>query len=158
MFIAVAAAAGGLAASAGPALAAPVTVEHSSFTEDPPPFVEPAICDFPVVVDEFVRGTYTVVFDADGDFVRAQVHITYDADFSANGITIHQSAHWTDFDYADTGHRKVGLLAHVTGPDGRVVQHDAGIIFTFGGHENVVDYHGRHSYLEGETPCAALTP
>ncbi|WP_141233838.1 hypothetical protein [Geodermatophilus saharensis] len=117
--------------------------------------METELCPFPIEIHEVLTGTYTVHLDADGDFVRAEVHIAYDADLSANGITLHESDRWTDFYFPGGTHRKVGQLAHVSGPGGLVVN-DAGILFTVGGDDVVVDHHGRVTEFIGEVLCPAL--
>jgi hypothetical protein len=145
-------------AAGGTASAAEVSVTQGSFSSVQD-CVDDEVCapeGFAVQVHQVEDGHYTVRRDAEGNFVRALVHVTYDATISANGLTIEETDQWTEIYYPDGSHRQVGLTAHVKGPRG-VVQLNAGeIIFNPDG--TVASYSGPHSQLEGQFWCSALVP
>ena len=79
-------------------------------------FVETALCASRSPFTRSRRRSTPPLWDAEGNFIRAEVHVTFAADIAANGITLHESDHWTDFFFADGTHRKVGTLAHISSP------------------------------------------
>jgi hypothetical protein len=142
-------------AMATPASAAAVSVTQGTVSNEDS-FVETELCAFPFNGHEAEAGHFTVLRDAAGNFVRAEVHIALTAEYSAHGITIYESDHWTDFFFPDGTHRKIGDTQHITGPGG-LIQNDAGLIFTVGSDDNIVDFHGRLTLNSGPL-CSALQP
>ena len=122
-------------------------------------YVDSDVCapeGFSVSVHQVETVSYTVLLDAEGNFVHAVVHRTYEADLSANGITLHEADHWNEMYYADGTSQTVGNTVHVTGPGG-MVQLDAGRIL-FNPDGTVARISGPHPQFEGQTWCFALTP
>lgn len=152
--------AGGLLAlvTTGTASAATDRVIHGtvSVVDD---FVDEEVCapeGFSPSVHEVEDNDYTVLLDAEGNLVHSLVHVTYTADITANGITLHEVDRWTEMYYADGSHQTVGLTVHVKGPGG-LVQLDAGrIVFNADG--TVASISGPHPQFEGQTWCFALLP
>jgi hypothetical protein len=143
-----------VAAPSGAQAAAP---NHGSFSNTET-FVDTEVCapeGFAVNVTQTESGFFTLFFDADGDFVRAVVHMNYDATISANGHTIVERDRWQTIFYADGSWREAGLTVHVQGP--RIVQLDAGQI-AFNPDGSVAYLHGPHPQFLGQTWCSALLP
>jgi len=144
-----------LAAQAG---AAPVERGTFDFTNT---FTDTEVCaaapwEFDVFVPiEHEYGFFKVFSDQQGNFVKAIVHVNYDATITANGKTIQERDTWTEFFYPDGG-REAGLTVHIQGPGG-IVQLDAGEIVR-DADGNVLYTHGPHPQLSGETFCPALAP
>jgi hypothetical protein len=139
----------------GPVPAAAAAPDHGTFsvTAD---FVDADVCapeGFAVAVHQEETGAFRVFFDAAGDVRMVIVHLTYVADITAHGVTIHESDRWQDFFYPD-GARTVGLTVHIKGPDG-IVQQDAGEI-GFNDDGSVAFIHGPHPQFEGQTFCSAF--
>lgn len=95
----------------------------NSFTDTEVCAAEPWGFDVFVPV-EHEYGFFDGFLDRQGNFVKAIVHINYDATITANGKTITERDTWTGFIYPD-GSRDVGLTVHIQGPGGIVVR-DAG--------------------------------
>ncbi len=125
-----------------------------SFTDD---FVDADVCapeGFAVAVHQEETGAYRVFFDAAGNPTRVIVHMTYVADITAHGVTIHESDRWQYFFYPDGSFREAGLTVHIKGPGG-IVQQDAGQI-GFNADGSVAFIHGPHPQFEGQTFCSAF--
>jgi uncharacterized protein YhfF len=130
--------------------------DHGTFSsiED---YVDDEVCapeGFAVSVHQVEVGDFQVFLDAEGDFVKAIVHISYVAEITAHGITIHESDRWQSFFYPDGTSRDVGLTVHIKGPGG-IVQQDAGQI-GFNADGSVAYVHGPHPQALGETFCSAF--
>ena len=95
--------------------------------------------------------------DGDGHFVKALVHIDYDATISANGKTLVERDTFTRTFYADGTMRDAGLTVHIQGPGG-IVLRDAGQVVYRDINETVAYVHGPHPQLFGASFCQALTP
>lgn len=136
---------------AGGAAAASRVPIRGSFDDGYNSFVDTEVCaaapwSFDVNATEHEYGFYEVWFDANGDFVRAIVHLNYDAWISANGNTIVERDTWTLF-IDESGTRDVGLTVHIQGPGGIVVRDagqivrdaDGNLLWTRGPHEQLFD-------------------
>jgi hypothetical protein len=146
-----------VAALVGAAPAQATAPDHGSFssTDD---FVDAEVCapeGFAVSVHQAETGDFQVFLDAEGNFVKAIVHLSYVADITAHGITIHESDRWQSSFYPDGTSRDVGLTVHIKGPGG-IVQQDAGGI-GFNADGSVAYVHGPHPQALGETFCSAFT-
>ena len=143
--------AGGAAAGSG----API---RGSFDNGYNSFIDTDVCaaapwGFDVDATEHEYGFYELWLDANGDFVRAIVHINYDAWISANGNTIVERDTWTQFIDAD-GSREVGLTVHIQGPGGIVVRDAGEIVRDADGNLRYV--RGPHEQLSNVSFCPAL--
>ena len=143
--------AGGAAAASG----API---RGSFDDGYNSFIDTEVCaaapwGFDVDATEHVYGFYEVWFDANGDFVRAIVHLNYDGSISANGNTIVERDTWTLFIDED-GTRDVGLTVHIQGPGGIVVRDAGQIVRDADG--NLLFVRGPHEQLFDVSFCPAL--
>jgi hypothetical protein len=146
-----------VAALVGAVPAQAAVPDHGSFssTED---YIDDEVCapeGFSVSVHQVETGYFQVFLDAQGNFLRAIVHLSYVADISARGITIHESDRWQSYFYPDGSSRDVGLTVHIKGPGGIVQQDAGGIGFTADGDPTYV--HGPHPQALGETFCSAFT-
>src|SRR3954469_7206473 len=141
---------------ASPALAIPP--DHGTFVI-PDEGTDPAgtTCAFPVHFSQIERGDFRVFADKDGNFVKAIVHIDYNATISANGKTIVERDTFTRTFYADDTMRDTGLTVHIQGPGG-IVMRDAGQIVYSDTDETVAYVHGPHPQLFGASFCDALMP
>ena len=146
-----------IAALVGAVPAQAAVPDHGSFssTDD---YVDDEVCapeGFSVSVHQVETGDFQVFLDAGGNFVKAIVHLSYVADISAHGITIHESDRWQSYFYPDGTSRNVGLTVHIKGPGG-IVQQDAGGI-GFNADGSLAYVHGPHPQALGETFCSAFT-
>ena len=139
---------------ASPAVATPP--EHGTFII-PDEGTDPAgtTCAFPVHFSQVERGDFRVFIDGAGNFVKAIVHIDYDATISANGKTLVERDTFTRTFYADDTMRDTGLTVHIQGPGG-IVMRDAGQIVYSDTNETVAYVHGPHPQLFGASFCDAL--
>jgi hypothetical protein len=147
----------GLAAVASaPAVAGPP--DHGTFII-PDEGTDPAgsTCAFPVRFSQVERGDFRIFSDSAGNFIKALIHIDYDATISANGKTIVERDTFTRTLYGDDTMRDTGLTVHIQGPGGNVLR-DAGQIVYSDTNENVAYVHGPHPQLFGASFCEALTP
>jgi hypothetical protein len=121
--------------------------------------VDPAgtTCVFPVAFSQVEYGFFDAFFDKDGNFVKAIVHINYDATISANGKTLVERDTFTRTIYADGTMRDTGSTVHIQGPGG-IVMRDAGQIVYSDSNETVAYVHGPHPQLFGASFCGALAP
>jgi hypothetical protein len=139
-------------------LAARTTVIRGSFDNGYESFVDTEVCaaapwGFDVNATEHEFGFYEIWVDANGDFVRAIVHLNYDAWISANGNTIVERDTWTLF-VGQNGTYDVGLTVHIQGPGGIVVR-DAGQIAR-DADGNLRYVRGPHEQLFDVSFCPAL--
>jgi hypothetical protein len=141
---------------ASPAMA--TTPEHTTLVF-PEEGTDPAgtTCAFPVHFAQVERLDVRIFIDGDGDFLKAIVHIDYDATISANGKTLVERDTFTRMFYADDTMRDTGLTVHIQGPGG-IVMRDAGQIVYSDTDETVAYVHGPHPQLFGASFCDALTP
>jgi hypothetical protein len=153
-------ASGGLAIGAvvaGPSAAQAKTPDRGSFSVTET-FIDAEVCapnGFDVNVTQTETGFYEVFLGADGEFLRALVHMNYTATISANGHTILERDRWQTSFFADGSSTEVGLTVHVQGPG--IVQLDAGQI-GFNPDGTVAYLHGPHPQALGQTWCSALLP
>jgi len=141
---------------ASPAVATPP--EHGTLTI-PDEGTDPAgtTCTFAVHFSQVERLDFRQFFDGDGNFLKAIVHIDYDATISANGKAIVERDKFTRTFYADDTMRDTGLTVHIQGPGG-IVMRDAGQIVYSDTDETVAYVHGPHPQLFGASFCDALMP
>jgi hypothetical protein len=131
---------------------------RGSFDNGYESFIDTEVCaaspwEFDVAATEHEYGFFEVFLDKEGNFLKATVHLNYDAWISANGKTIVERDTWTIFFYPD-GSREVGLTVHIQGPGG-MVQRDAGqIVLDADG--NLVYVIGPHDQALGGSFCPAL--
>jgi len=99
---------------------------------------------------------YTVFFNKDGSQRRIVAHHSQQVTFTANGKTLRENDHWTNFIYPDGSVTLVGSTTHVQGDHGLVLR-DAGRF--------VVDANGEISFRRRTDPtlyranfCSALLP
>jgi hypothetical protein len=144
-----------------PGVAGATPPEHHIFDNGFNSFVDTEVCaadpwGFDVNATEHEYGFSTFFFDQEGNFVKAIVHLNYDATISANGITLVERDTWT-FIFNEGGTaRDVGLTVHIQGPGGIVV-HDAGqIVYNPDGSVSFI--RGPHEQFSGVSFCPALTP
>ena len=138
-----------------------VTAAHAAgpvqfrFTE-PISMTDTTTCGFPIALNFQVDVVGQAFYDAQGNFQSAIIHQNGVGTDSANGITLRESDHFTDFVNADGSTKEVGLPIHIQG--GGVVIRDAGYIL-FNPDGSVAFTHGPHPFLEGDTAayCAALS-
>jgi hypothetical protein len=140
------------------AWAAGPTVIRGSFDNGYETFVDTEVCaadpwGFDVDATQHEFGFYSIVLDRNGDFVRANLHINYDAWISANGNTIVERDTWEVLFTAD-GTRDVGLTVHIQGPGGIVVRDAGAIVRDNDG--NVISVRGPHEQFSGVSFCPAL--
>jgi hypothetical protein len=147
----------GLAVPTG-AAAATTTVFRGSFDNGYESFVDSEVCaaepwGFDVNATQHEYGFFTIVSDRNGDFLRANLHLNYDAWISANGHTIVERDTWevlfTQDETAD-----VGLTVHIQGPGGIVVRDAGRLVRDNDG--NVVSINGPHEQFSGVSFCPAL--
>ena len=143
---------------AGGASAANGQPIRGSFDNGYESFVDTEVCaaapwGFDVNATEHEYGFYDIWLDANGDFVRAIVHLNYDAWISANGNTIVERDTWTLF-VGPKGTYDVGLTVHIQGPGGIVVR-DAGQIAR-DADGNLLYVRGPHQQLFDVSFCPAL--
>jgi hypothetical protein len=136
------------------------TPGRGSFDNGYESFVDSEVCasapwEFDVNATQHEYGFFEIFTDKSGNFVRATVHLNYDAWISANGKTIVERDTWTFFLYPD-GSRDVGLTVHIQGPGGIVVRDAGQIVRDADG--NVVSVRGPHEQFSGVSFCPALTP
>jgi hypothetical protein len=144
-----------------PGVAAATPPEHGTFDFGFNSFVDTEVCaaapwQFDVNATEHEYGRFTNFFDKNGNFVKAIVHLNYDATISANGITLVERDTWTATFYADGTSRDTGLTVHIQGPGGIVVRDAGQIVYNPDGSVNYV--RGPHEQLFGVSFCPALTP
>jgi hypothetical protein len=144
----------GILGFAAPAVA--VTPDRSSFSFSETG-TDPAgtTCSFAVDFSQTEYGFFETFVDQNGDFVKAIVHINYDATISANGHTLVEQDMLTRTIYADGTMRDTGLTVHIQGPGG-VVMRDAGLIAYSDTSETLAYVRGPHPQLLGASFCAAL--
>jgi hypothetical protein len=131
------------------------TPVHFSFTQ-PIFIIDNTSCTFPITVSGQARITGTAFFDAQGNFQNAIIHSDGAATDSANGITLTENDHFTDFINSVGYDKETGTPIHIQ--DGGLVIRDAGYIL-FNPDGSVAILHGPHPQLEGDTAalCAALS-
>jgi hypothetical protein len=157
------AAAAVLAASPATALAAtpPVTGSFSfedQFTVEPG---DTASCSFPVAFDLQVRGTFQILFDAQGHPVQLLLHESWTGTGTANGKYVIEHAAQNDLvDLATGANNNTGQI-HDQVPFGGVVIHDSGLL-SFDGSGNLTFEAGPHQGFDGDPAaiqefCTALS-
>lgn len=132
---------------------------RGSFDNGYESFVDTEVCaaapwGFDVNATEHEYGFYDAWLDANGDVVRAIVHLNYDAWISANGNTILERDTWTLF-VDPSGTSDVGLTVHIQGPGGIVVRDAGQIVRDADG--NLLYVRGPHEQLFDVSFCPALT-
>ena len=139
-----------------PAVANAAVPEHGTFS-DSAQGTDPAgtTCAFPVGFSQVEYGFYVAFFDAQGNFVRVQIHTNYDATISANGHVLNERDTFTRTIFADGTMRDVGLTTHILGPSGLVIR-DAGQIVYSDTNETLSYVRGPHPQLFGVSFCEAL--
>lgn len=147
-----------VAAAPVSAIAASSSVIRGSFDNGYESFVDTEVCaaapwGFDVAATQHEYGSYSIVLDANGDFVRASLHVNYDAWISANGNTIVERDTWEVL-FDQDGTRDAGLTVHIQGPGGIVVR-DAGQIQR-DPDGNVTVVRGPHEQFDGVSFCPAL--
>ena len=140
------------------ALAAQSTVIRGSFDNGYESFVDTEVCaaapwQFDVDATQHEYGFFAIVLDADGNFVRANLHVNYDAWISANGNTIVERDTWEVL-FTPNGTADVGLTVHIQGPGGIVVRDAGSIVRDNDG--NVISVRGPHEQFSGVSFCPAL--
>ena len=145
-----------------PGVAGATPPEHHTFDLGFNSFVDTEVCaaapwQFDVNATEHEYGFSTFFFDQDGNFVKAIVHLKFDATISANGITLVGRGSWTFiFNAADGTARDVGLTVHIQGPGGIVLRDAGQIVYNPDGSVNYI--RGPHEQLSGVSFCPALVP
>jgi hypothetical protein len=142
--------------TAAPASAAAPVRGSASFTDEGTDAAG-TTCPFPVHFRQSERWTYTIYSDASGEFLRVAIHITYEAQVEAHGVTLSERDTFRRTIDADGTMRDTGLTAHVQGPEGLVIR-DAGMIAYSDTDDTVVYVRGPHPQLLGADFCAALAP
>ena len=139
-----------------PSIANAAVPERGTFS-DSAQGTDPAgtTCAFPVQFAQVEYGFYEVFFDAQGNFVRVQIHTNYDATISANGHVLNERDTFTRTIFADGTMRDVGLTVHILGPSGLVIR-DAGQIVYSDTNETLSYVRGPHPQLFGVSFCEAL--
>ena len=138
--------------------AAQSTVIRGSFDNGYESFVDTEVCaadpwGFDVNATQHEYGFFTIVLDRNGDFLRANLHLNYDAWISANGNTIVERDTWEVL-FDQDGTADVGLTVHIQGPGGIVVRDAGAIVRDNDG--NVISVRGPHEQFSGVSFCPAL--
>jgi hypothetical protein len=110
---------------------------------------------FDLEVVEHEYGTFSLTFDAEGNFVGGRAQIHYDAWIRANGKTLVERDLWNNTLLPDGSVVQRGLTVHIAGPDGGIVLRDAGRLM-IDPDDNIVVMNGPHLQLNGVTFCPAL--
>ena len=119
-----------------------------------------AACGFDVTVSITGTGSYTVLLDHAGNPVRAIVHENSTGTMSANGISLREADHNTQFFDFQTGTTsQVGIVFREFLPGYGVVIMDRGRL-TAAADGTLTFEAGPHPALDGDFAalCAALTP
>lgn len=146
-----------------PAAARAVPPDHESFSF-PVHFVDTGTCGFPVTGDFVDTNDVLTKFDAAGNVTGLQLHQTSIGTLTANGITLRENDHFTIFvtfvDGVATQSKHVGVLFHLTGPGGKVVDETGQEVFEVvnGVDGPLLKEVGAHIDFDPATLCAALTP
>jgi hypothetical protein len=146
-------------AFAGQASAATPVIGTFQFNEQ---FIDEgasAACGFPVSVDLTGGGMYRVFLDEQGNPTRIQVHTDATGTMSANGISLQEVDHNTDFIDLQAGTETlVGIVFREFLPGLGIVIMDVGRVSGTDG--SVTFEAGPHPALDGDLTrlCAALTP
>jgi hypothetical protein len=112
-------------------------------------------CSFPVHFAQVESGSYEVFSDAQGNFVRVQIHTNYNATISANGHVLNERDTFTRTIFDNGTMRDVGLTVHILGPSGLLIR-DAGQIVYSDTNETLSYVRGPHPQLFGTSFCEAL--
>jgi hypothetical protein len=160
--ICVVAAASGLgvvAAAPATAASAQPTPQHGTFV-DSGEFDDTEYCaaegvpSFHVV--ETITTRFTVTFNSDGSPRLLIAHHHQEDTFTANGKTLSEDDHWTDFFYPDGSSATVGTHTHIRGDQG-IVLRDAGRVEQ-APDGSVTFIAGPHPQFTGTTFCQHLLP
>jgi hypothetical protein len=120
---------------------------------------ESTVCGFPISAALTGRGTFQVLLDAEGNFVRGHVLFRISGTLTANGITIRFARSDNQFFELDGTVTEVGLVFRDLLPGLGVVLMDRGRL-VFDGDGQLVFEAGPHPQLHGDYGglCAALAP
>ena len=151
------AAAGLTLCPASPAEAAAVT-EHGKF-EVSESFDDAEYCaDLGITfhVEQTNSGTFSIMYDVDGNWRFATVSQTQHVTFTANGKTLVEDDKWSNVFYPDGSSTTTGAHTLIRGEDGFVLR-DAGRVVK--GPDGTVEFiAGKHPQFLGETFCDDLLP
>jgi hypothetical protein len=146
--------------TAAPAVAKePSRSEHGSFVEnyefdDTEYCAAEGVPSFQVVMT--ATTIYSVLYDADGDWVRVIAHRAQKNTLAANGKTLYEEDHWTNVFYPDGTATTVGSHTHIRGDHG-IVLRDAGRIVE--APDGSVEFiAGKWPQFSGTTFCQELLP
>lgn len=133
--------------------------EHGSFVENSE-FDDTEYCaaegvpSFHVLMT--VATTYTVLYDAAGDWVRVLVHHVQRNTLAANGKTLYEEDHYTNVFYADGTATTAGSHTHIRGDQGIVLRDAGRIVEAPDGSVEFIG--GKWPQFSGTTFCQALLP
>ena len=119
---------------------------------------ESSACGFLIIAEMTGEGRFQVFLDADGNFLRAHVHLSVKGTLTANGLTVHLGRSVNQFFEADGAVTEVGLVFRDSAPGVGVVLMDRGrLVFDPSG--QLVFEAGPHPQLHGDFGelCSALT-
>jgi hypothetical protein len=131
----------------------PIDEHHALFEP------ESSVCGFPISAELTGDGTFEIFMDANGDFIRAQLHLRITGSLTANGLSVRFGRSINQFFELDGTVTEVGLVFRDSMPGTGVVLMDRGRL-VFDGEGQLVFEAGPHPQLHGDygTLCAALTP
>ena len=145
---------------AGPATAAATDrAEHGTFVEQDE-FDDTEYCaaegvpSFHVVMTSVTD--YTVLYDGNGQWVRATAHHVQKNTLAANGKTLYEADRWTNIFYPDGTATTVGSHTHIRGETGMVL-HDSGRMVE-APDGTLVFQAGKWPQWSGTTFCQHLLP
>jgi len=148
-----------LALVTAPVMAAtPPAPVHGHMSEGPTEFDDSVTCaaegiTFHSVFSQTID--YTIFYNPDGSQRVIIAHLHQVDTLSANGKTLVENDHWSNFIYPDGHTVSVGTDANIRGDHG-IVLHDAGRLIVNG--NTVLFEAGQHPQDYGSTFCAALLP
>ena len=144
----------------GPAMAADRPLpEHLTFvdtaeSDDTEYCAAEGVPSFHVV--ETLTTNLTITYDRDGNVLQVIAHHHQQDTFTANGKTLTEDDHWTDFFYPDGTSASVGTHTHIRGDTG-IVLRDSGRVEQ-AADKSVLFIAGPHPQFLGRTFCRDLLP
>lgn len=120
---------------------------------------ESSVCGFPISAEMTGEGIFQLFLDANGDFLRAHVHLSVKGTLTANGVSVRLGRSVNQFFELDGTVTEVGLVFRDSAPGVGVVLMDRGRL-VFDGNGELVFEAGPHPQLHGDFGelCSALAP
>lgn len=120
---------------------------------------ESSVCGFPISAELAGEGTFRVFLDANGDFLRAHVHLNVKGTLTANDASVRFGRSVNQFFELDGTVTEVGLVFRDSAPGVGVVLMDRGRL-VFDGNGELIFEAGPHPQLHGDFGelCSVLAP